>query len=60
MLTKEKVIQTLEMLPDRFSAEEAIDKIILLNKIEKARQQYKEGKTLSHRQVKQRLKKWLK
>ncbi|MCY7410349.1 MAG: hypothetical protein LH473_08760 [Chitinophagales bacterium] len=60
MLTKEKVIQSLNSLPSKFSAEDVIDKIILLNKIEIARQQYKEGKILTTTQVKQRLKKWLK
>ncbi|MFI5134278.1 MAG: hypothetical protein ACHQD9_00365 [Chitinophagales bacterium] len=60
MLTKEKVMQSLDSLPENFSAEEVIDKIILLSKIEKAKQQYKEGRTLTTRQVKQRLKKWLK
>jgi len=60
MLTKEQVMQSLDSLPEKFSAEEVIDKIILLSKIEKAKQQYKEGRTLTTRQVKQRLKKWLK
>ena len=60
MLTKEKVLQSLDLLPKPFSAEGAIDKIIMLEKIEMAKQQYKEGKTLTTKQVKQRLKKWLK
>jgi len=34
MLTKEKVIQSLQNMPDQFFIDELIDKLLLLQKIE--------------------------
>ena len=44
MLTREKVLDTIRQLPDRFSVDEVIGRIILLEKIESGLQQHKEGK----------------
>jgi hypothetical protein len=34
MLTKEKIIKSIENMPDKFSIEEVIERIVLLQKIE--------------------------
>jgi hypothetical protein len=60
VLSKTKVIKTVKELPDNFSLEELMDKIIFLNKIETGREQSKEGKVFSTSQAKKRLSKWLK
>ena len=60
MLVKKQVIKTLKEMPDEFSMDEAIDKLIVLNKIEKARNEIKEGKGLSTKEAKKKLQKWLK
>lgn len=60
MLTKKKLIQTLRNLPEKFSVEEVIERIVLLQKIEIGLQQSKQGKTKSTIEVKAKLKKWLK
>jgi hypothetical protein len=60
MLTKDAVIKSLKTLPAQFQAEDAIERIIFLEKIRIGLQQSKEGKVVSKQQAKKRLKKWLK
>lgn len=60
MLVKKQVIKTLKEMPDEFSMDEAIEKLIVLNKIEKARNEIKAGKGLSTREAEKKLQKWLK
>lgn len=60
MLTKEKVLQTIEELPNKFSLNEIVEKLILLEKIELGLQQVEEGKIMSTMDAKQKLEKWLK
>ncbi len=60
MLTKEKVLQSLQDLPDTFSMDELIDRIILINKIETGLEQVKSGKTYTAEQAREKLKPWLK
>ncbi len=60
MLTKEKVLQSIQDLPNEFSLDEIVEKLILLEKIEIGLQQVKEGKVVSNEMAKQKLKKWLK
>lgn len=60
MITKKKLIQTLKDLPEKFSVEEVIDRVVLLQKIEIGLEQSKQGKTKSTIEAKVKLKKWLK
>ncbi len=60
MLTKEKLLKYLEELPEEFSIDELLDKILLIHKIETGLEQSKSGQVTPHEQVKERLKKWLK
>jgi len=60
MLTKEKVLQSIKDLPNEFSLDEIVEKLILLEKIEVGLQQVKQGKVVSNATAKQKLKKWLK
>jgi pantothenate kinase len=59
MLLKKDVLKTLKELPDEFSVDEAIDRLILLHKIKKARNEISSGKGVSTEQAKKKLKKWL-
>ena len=60
MLDKKKVLQTIKDLPDTFSIEEVIDRIVLLQKIEIGLEQSRNGQTLTTSKAKSKLKKWLK
>jgi len=59
MLTKKKVLDSIKDMPEYFSAEDFIERILVLQKIEEGLDQSKSGKTLSVKQVETKLKKWL-
>lgn len=46
-LTKRSVLRTLKELPERFDADELIERIVLLQKIEEGLTDAKAGRTLS-------------
>jgi hypothetical protein len=60
MITKAQIIQTIKDLPDEFSSEELIQKIILLQKIDKGTQQSLNGEIISNDEAIKHLSKWLK
>ena len=60
MLTKAEVLKSLQSLPGKFQAEDAIEKIVLLEKIRIGMEQLKSGKVVSKDEAKRKLKKWLK
>ena len=59
-MTKEKLIQTIKDLPEKFSVDDLLDRIMLLHKIDVGLEQSKSGKMFSEKQAKGKLKKWLK
>jgi hypothetical protein len=60
MISKDSLLKSLEGLPDKFSLDELLDRLFLLQKIEGGLQQSADGKTISTNEAKERLKKWLK
>ena len=60
MFTKEKLIKTIQDLPDEFTLDELLDSIFLLQKIEMGLKQSQNKQTKSTPQAKIKLKKWLK
>lgn len=60
MLTKKKLLQSIKDLPEKFSVEEIMDRIVLLQKIEAGLEQSAKGNILSTESARRRLKKWLK
>ena len=59
MITKEKLIQTINDLPDSFSIDDLFDRVILLQKIEMGLEQSKSGDVHSTKEAKIKLEKWL-
>lgn len=57
-MKREKVIETVNGFPPEFDLEELIEKLILVEKIEKGLKQVDEEKTVPHEQVKEIVKKW--
>ncbi|MGG9962127.1 hypothetical protein [Ferruginibacter sp. SUN106] len=53
-------MKTIKEMPEEFSVDDAIEQLIVLNKIEKARKEIREGKGLTTTQAKKKLQKWLK
>ena len=59
-MKKTEVINTLKEMPDEFSADELIERILLLQKIDAGLNQVKEGKVYSEQEAEQKLDRWLK
>jgi hypothetical protein len=59
-MNKETIIEAMNDLPTDFSADQLIEKVILLEKIEKGITQSNSGNTFSTEEAKTRLGKWLK
>jgi len=60
MLSKSKVIKSIRQLPDNFSIDELIERVVLLQKIETGLEQSEKGLIKSTSAAKKSLKKWLK
>ena len=60
MLVKEKVLETIRSLPDEFSLDELVERLILLEKINTGLQEVEDGKIMSQEEAKERMKKWQK
>jgi predicted transcriptional regulator len=60
MTTKEKMIQMVQALPEDASVEDAMERLLLLAKVERGLQQANAGELIPHEKVKERMAKWLK
>lgn len=60
MITKDQVINSLKDMPDQFSIDELMGKLILLQKIEAGLEQSKKGEVYSTQEAKEMLKQWSK
>ncbi|NHQ60432.1 hypothetical protein G9409_07490 [Chlorobium sp. BLA1] len=60
MTAKEKIIQAVEALPVNTTFEEAMERLLILAKVDRGIQQDNAGETISHTEVKERMSKWLK
>lgn len=59
MTIKEKMLKAVNELPDDASVEDAMEKLLVLAKIERGLVQADQGETLTHLAVKEKLGKWL-
>ncbi len=59
MIVKEPLIETIKQLPPEFSVDEVIDKIVLLENIEKGLQQSQKGKVTPDEDLDKKLPEWL-
>jgi predicted transcriptional regulator len=60
MTSKERVLKAVNDLPDDASIEDAMERLLLLAKIERGIAQADAGQTIPHSEVKERMAKWLK
>lgn len=60
MATKNQILETIQSLPDSVTTDEVIERIVLLQKIDKGLQQSNSGDTVSTKDAKLRMEKWLK
>jgi hypothetical protein len=57
-MKREKVLEKIKEFPQEFDLEELIERLVLVEKVEKRLLQVEEGKTFTHEQVKDMIKKW--
>lgn len=60
MTTKERVLEAVKGLPEDAAIEDAMERLLLIAKIERGIEQADRGETISHVEVVQRMSKWLK
>jgi hypothetical protein len=59
-MNREKLITTIGDMPQDFDMEVLMERLIFIEKVEKGLEQLKSGNTLTHEQVKQRVRQWSK
>lgn len=57
-MKKERVLEAVNELPQDFDLEEFMEKLILVEKVEKGLEQLAGGQVKSHEEVKELVKKW--
>ncbi|MDB4924206.1 hypothetical protein [Mucilaginibacter sp.] len=60
MLTKDKVAALVEHMPDTFSVDDLVERVLLLQKIETAQKEIEDGEGLDWEDVKKEMDEWLK
>ena len=60
MLTKAQVFNSVEKMPEQFSIDQLIDKLIFIDKVEIGLKQSESGNINTKEQAKEKLSKWLK
>jgi len=60
MLTKDKIKKSIDALPDHFTVEDAIEELIVLDKIEQGLKDVEQGNVYTTEEARQKLGKWLK
>ncbi len=60
MLTKQKVKDTIDKFPDKFSIDELIERLILLDKVERGNDQSEKAQTVTEVELENEMKKWFK
>ncbi len=59
-MNKQVAIDSLKGMPQDFELDELIERLVVLEKIEKGRKDVESGQTYSHEEAKSKLNKWLK
>ncbi|MBP6431687.1 MAG: hypothetical protein KA319_07970 [Ferruginibacter sp.] len=57
-MKKEKVLETVNELPQEFELDDLLEKLVFIEKVEQGLEQVTIGKVISHEEVKERVKKW--
>lgn len=60
LLDKKKVLKSIKEMPDKFSADDVLDRIMILEKMERAIADSEAGRTISLEEMKKEVKKWRK
>lgn len=58
MITRKKALVAIKNMPEEFSIDDLMDKLLLLNKIEIGLEQAKKGETYSSEEAKKMIREW--
>jgi Zn-dependent alcohol dehydrogenase len=58
MVTKDKVIELVEHMPDTFSIDDLVERVLILEKIEKAQKEIENGEGMDWEDFKKEMDKW--
>jgi hypothetical protein len=58
MISKSQLKQCIELLPESFTLNELMERLVLISKIDLGNEQSKKGETLSESEVDKEMKKW--
>lgn len=58
MITKERLLKTIQELPEQINIDELLDRILLIQKIEEGLLHSEQGKITSHENFKQEMQQW--
>ena len=58
MLTKDKVKELVEQMPETFSVDDLVERVLLLQKIEAAQKEIENGEGLDWENVKKEMDRW--
>ena len=58
MITKDKVLELVEHMPDTFSVDDLVERILILEKIEKAQKEIENGEGMEWEDFKKEMDKW--
>ena len=58
MITKDKVLELVEHMPDTFSIDDLVERILILEKIEKAQKEIENGEGMDWEDFKKEMDKW--
>lgn len=57
-MKKTTLAETLPDLPEEFSIDELIERLLIIEKVESGRRQYREGKVITSEEVQKRISLW--
>lgn len=60
MISKTELLLSIQDLPENFSLDTLVEKLLIIEKVRKGQVQVLEGKTYSVDEAKEKLKKWIK
>ena len=60
MLTKVKIQEQLDQLPEEFSIDELVERLILIEKVERGIKDVNAGRIISHEEMQKRVETWFK
>jgi hypothetical protein len=60
MITKGKVIELVEHMPDTFSVDDLVERVLILEKIERAQKEIENGEGMDWEDFKKEMDQWLK